>query len=157
MKNYKITDAIWLVSILSSFLEKHCTVRKNHIKISGHAKQFPDSPDKFWTVDNPNHMRKNWSASRSKLKFKIDIIKRWWLWWNEEYVVIIFSCFYYFPILPQCHAKIIFSNAISANMLQDPPIQLSEIQWPWSRLTPCSKKWGSSDPADPVVPTPLRY
>ena len=44
---------------------------------------------------------------------------------------------------------LLFANAISANMLYDPPIQLFEIRWPWPRSTPCSKKWGVSRPRWP--------
>ena len=79
--------------------------------------------------------------------------------WSDEIVICmrkiiillfyILMFFYYYPILRQCLPKIIFSNAISANMLQDPPIQFSEVRWPGPRWTPCSKKWGVGWPRWP--------
>ena len=63
----------------------------------------------------------------------------------------IFSCFLLFFIITTMSCKyLFFANAISANMLYDPSIQLSEIWWPWPpSLTPCSKKWGVSWPRWP--------
>ena len=62
------------------------------------------------------------------------------------HILMLFIIFQYYDNVMQI---LLFANAISANMLYDPPIQLFEIRWPWPRSTPCSKKWGVSRPRWP--------
>ena len=68
----------------------------------------------------------------------------------------IFSCFFIiFHYYDNVMQILFFANAISANMLYDPSIQLSDIWCPDPAWPRAPKSGGSADPADPVLPTPL--